>query len=918
MRSSRLLPAALLTAACPGEPDPVDPIAWSWPAADAADVRVDTAVRVALHGLTEDPAGAVTVALDPAVAVDLSWDEVAHVLTAWPAAPLAPETAYTVTVTAPEATAAWSFTTGRAIPGADGTDRWCEGNDCATFTVSGRESLTRHYRLETTHPLRDNNPPGAAVELDELPGQVVLRTGNDVVDGLFAMTVHEARVASVSSITDGAFLQGQPVDCDCFETGELWRYVWTRDTAYAVDLGLAWLDPARSANSLRFKLSERKLALGGGEAQVVQDTGSGGSWPVSTDRVVWAIGARRLIAFLDGAERDAFAAEALEALVTTAEIDRDVAFDPADGLYRGEQSFLDWREQSYPSWTAADTVTLAMSKALSTNLGHHALLSLAADLCAEAGRAEEAARYRAWADDLAAAIDRELWLDEGPGWSTMKTSTLDPAPVHRFDLLGTALAAEALGGERARAALAAYPHAAHGPPVQHPQLPDAPVYHNQGIWPFVTAYGVRAAARADLPAQVAHDAAGMVRGAALNVSNMENFELFTGANWRNLGERSGPVVNSRRQLWSVAGFLSLVVDTWFGLEATGEGLRFRPFLPGETREDLFGHVDALTLHHFPYKGRALSVTLRLPAQAQGATAAATIQSVTLDGVEVGERLLSDDELADGARIVITLGNGAGEAPAVVPVGEEADPTAWQTPREPAITGVSRAPGGLTVAFTGPQSATRFAIYRDGVRVADDLQGPTWVDTEADPDRSPCYAAEAVWTTSGLRSHHSRPWCWWGETSERVAILPADTFEVEGGVWSTEHGRPHWGSWGEADHTASARFTPTVSGTHLVSVEYGNGAGPINTGITTGNKRLLVDGAPAGWLVMPHLGSWSRWAESSFVPVQLQAGVEVELSIVDGLNMSYLRHFSIYTGGNGGGGAPYHAVNLAAIRVLARP
>ena len=105
-------------------------------------------------------------------------------------------------------------------------------------------------------------------------------------------------------------------------------YVWTRDTAYAVELGLALLDPVRAQNSLEFKLSPRHDET---DWQIVQDTGTGGSYPISTDRVVWAFGARRRLHFLDGGERAAFAAKAYEAMKNTAEHDRRVAFDPGDG-----------------------------------------------------------------------------------------------------------------------------------------------------------------------------------------------------------------------------------------------------------------------------------------------------------------------------------------------------------------------------------------------------------------------------------------------------------------------------------------------------------------------------------------------------------------------------------------------------------
>lgn len=98
-----------------------------------------------------------------------------------------------------------------------------------------------------------------------------------------------------------------------------------------------------------------------GEArQIVQDTGTGGSWPASTDRVTWALGASAVLATLPSdTERADFAAVALEALSNTLENDRLAAYDSIDGLYRGEQSFLDWRDQTYASWIVKDIAALA-------------------------------------------------------------------------------------------------------------------------------------------------------------------------------------------------------------------------------------------------------------------------------------------------------------------------------------------------------------------------------------------------------------------------------------------------------------------------------------------------------------------------------------------------------------------------------
>jgi hypothetical protein len=143
------------------------------------------------------------------------------------------------------------------------TDMLVVGEARATVTLVDPGQCLRRYQLRTTGPLRDNQP-GNPRTVEERAGWPRLRTRNELFDALYAMSLEETRENAVASIRDGAFNNGQPLACPpegCFETGRLWNYVWTRDTAYAVDLGLAAIDPLRARNSLAFKLSARR---GGG------------------------------------------------------------------------------------------------------------------------------------------------------------------------------------------------------------------------------------------------------------------------------------------------------------------------------------------------------------------------------------------------------------------------------------------------------------------------------------------------------------------------------------------------------------------------------------------------------------------------------------------------------------------------------
>src|SRR5690606_32744921 len=149
------------------------------------------------------------------------------------------------------------------------------------------------------------------------------------------------------------------------------------------------VDPVRTRQSLRFKLSPARDGRTPG-LFVAQDTGSGGSWPISSDRVVWFLGARGLL------DDPAFADEVWQALQGTLAQDRQYVFDPGVGLYRGETSFLDWREQTYPGWTAQDVRFIGESYALSTNVLQYQALRLAQSIAQQRGDAA-ATRYQQWA-----------------------------------------------------------------------------------------------------------------------------------------------------------------------------------------------------------------------------------------------------------------------------------------------------------------------------------------------------------------------------------------------------------------------------------------------------------------------------------------------------------------------------------------
>ncbi len=815
-------------------------------------------------------------------------------------------------------------------PGTSGTDVWQDGADTTTVVVSGDDACLRTYQLSTTAPLRDGVPENPR-SYGELDGQPVVRTNNDLFDALYALALEESREASVDAISDFAFNGGQPIPCPdggCFETGRLWKYVWTRDTAYSVALGLGQLDPKRAVNSLAFKTSTWR---DGTRLEIVQDTGSGGSWPVSSDRVVWALGAWEVLKHLTGAERDAFRDTALEALSNTVERDRLSVFDARSGLYRGEQSFLDWREQTYPSWTATDTAQIATSKALGTNVLHMRALEIAAALATEVGDTTASTKYAGWANDLRGAIRNKLWLDDRKLFSTFVTTELDPGPASRFDLLGSALAVlfDAATPEQAADVVAGYPHLPKGASVIWPQQKDTPIYHNRAIWPFVTAYWAKAAAKVDNADALDNSVRALVRGAAMNLSNMENFEAVTGANWVDEGATSGPVVNSQRQLWSVAGYLSTVNEVVFGFSASQTGIGVSPKITREMRRTFFAGADVIALSNLRWRGRRVAVKVRLPANEEGSGMLA-VESVRLNGAEVGTALVDEASLAEDNLFEVTLGGGA-VSPRGITLVDEAMTAAYKNvfgPKSPTISGLALSGDRLQITWDPSGEAAAdviFRVYRDGTLVADDLPGTTtsFVDpgSAAHATTSYCYTVDAVYA-SGNASQRARPFCYWGPANTRIQTFGAQGFTATGGTLVFNHGRWHHEDWGDVGDTLSiGNVTPTQTGRHLLQVLAGNGAGGFTTGVTCGVKAIEVwDGATlvgSGQLAMPHLGSWSDWRDSTFVSVDLEAGTTYAIVIREDEtsgNMSDLDHFSLY-GGTGGLGGRFNKVNISELKIL---
>ncbi|MBI2522028.1 MAG: hypothetical protein HYV97_16545 [Bdellovibrio sp.] len=804
-------------------------------------------------------------------------------------------------------------------------------NNSSWATLVGNSSDINEYLLRTTHLLRDDLPRSKERLVRENRNYPIMRSNSPLFDAIYAMSINEVEENCVEEVRDSSFSTG---NCHCFETGRKWTYIWTRDISYSAHLALAGLNQTRTKNTLLFKVSKRRNQSDD-TAEIIQDTGTGGSWPLSTDRVVWAMAAWELLHHLTGEERSGFLQTSFRAIQNTVENDRLASYDPNDGLYTGEQSFLDWREQSYPRWVADNVVHIGMSKSLSTNVAHYMALHTLSLMALELKRATDHERYQKLASELASKINLHFWDEEKGLYRAYLVTYLDRAPVDKYDLLGNALAvlSDIPQTEAQKNCLENYPLVLAGAPVIWPQAQEIAIYHNRAIWPFVTAYAMLASSKNRQAALFNHLFRSMIRGAALNLSNMENFEFLSMNNWLDDGNLSGPVVNSQRQLWSVAGMLAVQLKMIFGLEVEKSGIRFNPFITAQIRNSIFKNSNELKLNDYRFLGKLITVRLKLPTISSDFDDKSyyIVTESLLNGVVRPDHLkyLSKDDLLATNELVITLGtpqksNGKIKLKKLDnPFGLSSnDYEALYAPEAPQLFPLNNRGGYPELSFnTESYRNISYNIYRNGALIKKQHHQKNFIDHDWKPGSTACYVVEVVFDSSGNRSLHSEPQCFW--ESDSISVLPAAHAGLSSFLnlsYFTDHGRNfvRLGE-GQQEFIEFRNFSPAKSGTFALQLNYNN-LGYVNTGITAAVKKVEVinqeDGevVRSGVFMMPHHTTDRYWIDSNFVTVALSKYSRYIIRVSDFYNMSYFEHFMhyLYRGGRSG---QYNQANVTELKVL---
>lgn len=495
------------------------------------------------------------------------------------------------------------------------------------------------------------------------------------------------------------------------------------------------------------------------------------------------------------------------------------------GLVKGESSFLDWREQSYPAWmTSAD---IGDSCSLSTMVLHAEARQVLARMLRELGLEGKAREWEEKSAALHDVIERFFRIPGDVLYGQYLYGRGYPVLSEKVDSLGNLLCV-LLGqahGSHASGMVAALPHCIYGIPCFHPQMPDeVPPYHNRAMWPFLEGYYAQAAAAVENESALALAFACMVRAALLCGTNKENLLLETGLD-------EGLLLSSDSQLWSIAGMLGSFYKGLFGIRLLADSLEFHPCVP-----ESFEGVHELT--GLQYRGMTVDVHLRGHGRRIVRCTVNGQEGLPVLPADVKGHVLVELELAPGEE-------GAGQVN-LAHMGRNLAVPQWKASRH----GISWKP---------VEGADYYRIYRNGIPVSQ-TEFCHYMPSPGQGNVS--YQVMAV-ALDGRESYLNDPNDYPSPDS-RMETRPCGLSGDE--VWFSRVTK--------SPDALCYNVNIEKPGVYRVDAFFANGTYDVSDGNTCALRSLYLNGRRVGTLAFPHTsrsGNWEYFIYSTAVEAVLPSG-----------------------------------------------
>ncbi|MGK4567296.1 MGH1-like glycoside hydrolase domain-containing protein [Flavobacterium sp. 3HN19-14] len=593
-----------------------------------------------------------------------------------------------------------------------------------------------------------------------------------------------------------------------------------RDISYSIILSMAYMQPKVAMNSLMRKVN--------GNKRIIQDTGTGGAYPASTDRMIWAVAAWEVYKVTGN---QSWLEQSYTIIKNSIEDDMVNAYDNETGMVRGESSFLDWREQTYPKWM--QPADIFESENLGTNAVHFQANIVLSEMAMLLNHNDVAEKHKSIAEKIKNGINKYLWMPEKGYYAQYLYGRNFKIQSPKSEALGEALCVifDIADAEQAASIVSKTPVTAYGISCIYPQISGIPPYHNDAVWPFVQSFWALASAKAGNETSVMESLAAIARPAALFLTNKENFVAGN-------GDFAGTQINSSNMLWSLSGSIGLLNKVLFGATFLKHRLAFHPFVPYQLK-------DVRTLSNFKYRDAVLDITVEGFGN--------EIKTFLLDGKPSAAEIPATLKGKHSVKMVLN------NLPLPEPINKMPNLFAPETP--------SVTLKGNEISWAKVENAVAYEIFKNGELLDKTMKSQYTVDTSSYGE----YQVIAV-DYNFMESFASEPLIVGAAKNTTV-------FEVENFLPKSTQSYSGYSGKGFVETSKTVNVTinfpvnVSVSGMYAVDFRYANGNGQTNTENKCAIRSLRETNKFLGAFVFPQRGvqEWSNWGFSNSVKVYLEKG-----------------------------------------------
>ncbi|WP_421919537.1 hypothetical protein [Marinifilum sp.] len=581
----------------------------------------------------------------------------------------------------------------------------------------------------------------------------------------------------------------------------------TSTLGYSSILSLALLLPDVCQNSLIQRVRKDRI---------IQDSGTGGSWPISSDRLVWAIAAWEI--YKAKGDKD-WLRKSYFIIKNSLDDDLNVIWDYHSHLFKGEASFLNWREQSYPSWMSP--IDIYESYSLSNQIIHYKALQVIIKMGSLLNK--DTQKYSHISEALKKSINKQFYLGEDQHLSQFKYKNYNLLSDHS-DALGESLANIWHVSKESDKQL---PITNFGTPCFYPQIPNIPNYHNNTSWPFVQGFWNWAVAENRNTMAVLYGLSSSIRSTGLFLTNKENFEIDN-------GDFNYTESNSDRNLLSAAASVSNFLHVLMGIRLNAKEMEFKPVIPRELK-------GKHTLSNLKYQNAILHIEILGFGD--------KISSFTFDDTAYRRAIIPKD-IEGHHKIVIKMNNQ-------IPDGEKVNLVSNQTsPSTPTLSYRKQ-----ELHWNQIKNASHYKVYRNGELL---LETKDNYMTELSFEYPVEFCVQAV-DSLHYHSFLSKPIVLCQSKYEK--FLEAEAFQTNQKssfiVLKKSDPEPYY-----------FQIKAPKRGLYQISFLYANGNGDFDKGDKCVSRSLWQNNGYLGSIVFPQRGkgNWSDYGYSNSFQTKLKKGL----------------------------------------------